>query len=111
YRALRAVGQFSRRKRQRARAPESRRFMCEAGLAFGIGAFEYGAGGLRQRHSFANGGGGRGRFDRHVVFPLAQRPCTAASTSSAWPSTLTFGHTWRMTPLASIRKVVRSMPI
>ena len=35
----------------------------------------------------------------------------ASSTSSAWPGTFTFRQTLRITPLPSMRKVERSMPI
>src|SRR5882757_188396 len=36
---------------------------------------------------------------------------TAANTASACPSTLTLRHSCRSTPLASIRKVLRSIPM
>src|ERR1700674_4427767 len=41
---------------------------------------------------------------RHSAF-------TAASTASACPLTFTLRHSWRSTPLASIRKLLRSIPM
>ena len=44
---------------------------------------------------------------RHVYFSAA----ASRSTSSAWPGTLTLRQMPRITPLPSIRKVARSIPI
>ena len=36
---------------------------------------------------------------------------TASKTASTWPGTLTLRHIWRTTPVASIKKVARSIPM
>ena len=41
----------------------------------------------------------------------SQSPCTAFSTASAWPATLTLCQSARTTPESSITKVERSMPM
>src|ERR1700756_1853420 len=42
--------------------------------------------------------------------PSNQDACTAARTSSAWPSTLTLRQTLRIRPSAPTRTVVRTIP-
>lgn len=68
----------------------------------------------RPRSCGRAGGGGlmAGLARSSGAHPLqAQSARAAASTSSAWPFTFTFGQTRAMRPSPSSRKVVREMPI
>mmetsp|Transcript_2909 Transcript_2909/g.5037 ORF Transcript_2909/g.5037 Transcript_2909/m.5037 type:complete len:262 (+) Transcript_2909:861-1646(+) len=64
----------------------------------------------RQRRLFAPAARAQHRLG-HLRQWLHHRACTAARTASAWPGTLTLGQTIATSPLASIRYVVRSIPI
>src|SRR5919202_20262 len=61
-----------------------------------------------QRRSAPDAGAGAGN-DRDLALQL--HDFSASRTSSAWPSTLTFGKTALIVPFLSITKVVRAMPM
>src|SRR5450755_1360486 len=64
-----------------------------------------------ERHALAAGSVSGQRFARRNLVCYFFSALAAASTSSAWPGTLTLRQLLAMRPLPSIRKVERSTPM